>query len=206
MAVRNAPRQTIDRGQPLTLERLQLGPQTALVFENRDGAIIDEWMLGEYRDEYDEIALMCYWLDEKIVRAPDPLRIAQIYKNYEDSPGETVSDLILVSNQITHAEPLAAMISRAVTVSGVQHVSIFADLTVAEAFERLGGLLVDSALQSMHLSTRSYHREGPQQPAPDPGLVIQQLPREAWMPEIIRERNFGAGPKPSHTYRSDRRL
>ncbi|CDZ39020.1 Hypothetical protein NGAL_HAMBI1146_31840 [Neorhizobium galegae bv. officinalis] len=122
MANGRAPKLSMQQGEPLMFSRLHLGPAAALVFENRDGELIDEWLDGDDRADYDHLALMCYWLDEKIIRAPGPVRIAQTYKEYEDEPGEKISDLVVVRGEATRAEPLAAMISRAVAVTGVQHV------------------------------------------------------------------------------------
>ncbi|MCA1367175.1 hypothetical protein I6F15_07155 [Bradyrhizobium sp. BRP14] len=137
------PKLSMQQGEPLTFSRLHLGPATALVFENRDGELIDEWMNGDDRADYDHVALMCYWLDEKIVRVPEPVRIAQTYQEYEDESGEKTEDLLVVRGEATRAEPLAAMISRAVAVTRVRHVSVAADFADATAIELLGQLLID---------------------------------------------------------------
>ncbi|MBY3258455.1 hypothetical protein HFO09_29245 [Rhizobium laguerreae] len=199
------PKLAMQQGESLGLFGLHLGPATAVVFENRDGEVIDDWMDGHDRDEYDQIALMCYWLDEKIIRAPDPVRIAQIYQEYEDSPGETISDLVVVRREIIRAEPIAAMISRAVAVTGVRHVNVAADFADPTVFENVGSLLVDCPLTSLHLSARLLAASR-RRPDSSDGVVIEQLPREPWMPSVIRRRVFGNPPSPDEIPNLGRQL
>ncbi|MCW1408205.1 hypothetical protein OLZ32_08010 [Rhizobium sp. 1AS11] len=200
------PKLAIQQGESLIFSSLHLGPATALVFENRDGDMIDDWMDGDERDDYDDIALMCYWLDEKIIWAPDPVRIAQIYQEYEDEPGDRIEDLVVIRKDVTRAEPLAAMISRAVAVTRVQHVALATDIADPAVFEHLGRLLVDCPVTSLHLSARSLSTNPIQRLDPIPGSVIEQLPRERWMPSIIRRRVFGNPPSPDDLPNFNRQL
>ncbi|MCJ8057179.1 hypothetical protein GB928_027705 [Shinella curvata] len=194
-----SPSQSAKQNEALSFENARVGPQTALVFENRDGKIIDEWINGDDHQAYAEVALLCYWLDEKIVSTPKPVRVAQVYQDYEDQPGEKISDIVLVRPNLQQAEPVAAMISRAVALTSVKHVRIVADTANHVVFTRLGLLLANCPLHSIHLSARLIDHD--RQPIPETfrGAVIHQLPRDPWMPEIVRRRAFGSGPKPDHT-------
>ncbi|CAK7261576.1 MULTISPECIES: hypothetical protein [unclassified Shinella] len=193
------PDTSVHQNETLSFPSIVAGPHTALVFDNRDGTLIDEWMNGNDYGDFAEIALMCYWLDEKIVRAPNLVKTAQIYQEYEDKPGQKISDLIVVRARLLEAEPLAAMITRAMAVTNVYHVTIVADVADLLVFDRLTSLLIDSPLQSMHLSARLLVRDRAPTSERLDGPVIQQLPRERWLPEIVRRRAFGSRPKPDDT-------
>jgi hypothetical protein len=197
MPDKHLPKLSVERGQAFDIHDSHLISDKALVFENRDADFVDEWTAQIPGIDQDHLALMCYWIDEKLVRTRELTRTAQIYRQYEDVTDGSIIDILVIRPDFHFAEPVAAMISRAASYSASVHVQILTNHASLQAFTHLGELLRGVSVVSLRLVSSLIDVERVLEDAvQEQQNVITQLSRDRRMPNIISRRVFGNPPEP----------